>query len=529
MREKQDKKATRIHMSTRIIDFWKANTDFWFPITRAEKEKADTLITEQFLSYDYTSETLYGQIIYLDQFTRHFQRKLGKGDVEEARAKAASLVHANLDSLVGADQVELVFALMPLKHRQEYECLFTFIHTRWLKDRKLTDYPVLNKFYMDTYKKAYTHDTIQLRTEHSVTPYYPSDICDSYPERYNTDDWLPMLLASSTKEINDLLQHLDFRKPVLVSLSGGVDSMVLLALLARLGVPTIAVHIVYGNREESQQEYAFLVKYCLKLNIPLYTFAIPWLRRSQVDRAFYESMTRDLRFASYKGIRETTEMDLTVLLGHIQEDVVENIWTNFATGQHLGCLKKMAREETQMGITLCRPFLTVEKTTIYKVSEQLAIPYLKNTTPSWSNRGKFREHFLAATRDQFGPNVDAKIIQVATAFEKQTQMIDRLLYRPILDSYTVSPLTKEISFDITLAIQADMDETGWIYIFDEICHERLGKKKPSRHAIRQFMDRLARSKGLYMPLSLRITMKKDLIVIVRNTELPEKKWFLHII
>jgi hypothetical protein len=63
--------------STTIIDFWKANPKFWIPISETDKQEADRVITETFLEYDYSNENLYGKVIYLDQFYRHFQRFMG--------------------------------------------------------------------------------------------------------------------------------------------------------------------------------------------------------------------------------------------------------------------------------------------------------------------------------------------------------------------------------------------------------------------------------------------------------------------
>lgn len=50
---------------------------------------------------------------------------------------------------------------------------------------------------------------------------------------------------------------------VLVSLSGGVDSMILLELL--IHIPKINVyccHVNYNNRSESKEEMEFLIEYC---------------------------------------------------------------------------------------------------------------------------------------------------------------------------------------------------------------------------------------------------------------------------
>ena len=59
---------------TNIIDFWKKNEQFWIPINEKQKHIADEAIYNLFFNYDITMENIYGKIIYLDQFSRHFCR-----------------------------------------------------------------------------------------------------------------------------------------------------------------------------------------------------------------------------------------------------------------------------------------------------------------------------------------------------------------------------------------------------------------------------------------------------------------------
>jgi tRNA(Ile)-lysidine synthase TilS/MesJ len=325
---------------------------------------------------------------------------------------------ANLIDLRTMDEVEIVFALMPFKHLEMYDFIFEYLHNIWLNGRKLVDFSRLQKFYIDTYKKAFTLDTVRdsLITSHKLEPYDASLICDYYPEKYLSPDWNLDELAG-----DKLLELLPVGGKIIVSLSGGVDSMVILTLLKYAGADVSAVHIIYGNRVESEHEYRLLAEYCMRLGVPLVVYRIEWLRRGECDRQFYEDMTRELRFMVYRAI------DCPIVLGHIKDDVVENIWTNISHCHHLGNLKKMEAEEIQLGVRLLRPFLGVEKADIYRVSELVGIPYFKNTTPSWSNRGKFREHFHKATLEQFGKGIDKKMIEFSEAIQAQTVLFMRPL------------------------------------------------------------------------------------------------------
>jgi hypothetical protein len=69
---------------TIIWDFWKSNKSFWIPVTVEEKDIADKTIFATFYNYsNLFDENPIGQIIYLDQFYRHFQRILPDGTITE--------------------------------------------------------------------------------------------------------------------------------------------------------------------------------------------------------------------------------------------------------------------------------------------------------------------------------------------------------------------------------------------------------------------------------------------------------------
>ena len=468
-------------MATSIITFWKEHRGYWITPPSKHKE-VDAIIYEKFWAIEPSHETLIGQIIFYDQFTRHFQRAghMTEEDVTVCREMAVSLAEANLGTLAKMDEIEIIFALMPFKHMGRYNFIFETLHNTWLNGRRVIDLPDLQKFYIDTYKKAFTLQTIRrdMTSNHPDESYDPFLICDNYPDVYSHKNW-----SVAGKAVGDTLPNLlTFDKKVIVSLSGGVDSMVMLALLVRGGVNVEAVHIVYGNRKESEHEYRFLVAYCKKLGVKLSVYRIKWLRRREIDRQFYEDMTRDIRFMVYKACGPKP----TVLLGHIKDDVVENIWSNIASCTHLDDLKKMKAEEVQFGVTIARPFLTAEKADIYKASEELAIPYLKNTTPSWSNRGKFREHFHKATVAQFGESIDDKMIQFAEAIQSQNKLLHTLLYEPIMNSF------KDNLVDITTAVKAGLDASSWVNIFAHICHKHYDMPRPSIRCVQNFCARLSR-------------------------------------
>lgn len=505
---------------TTVWDFWKTNQKFWLPITAEEKSIADKIIFQTFYNYsDFFDENPIGKIIYLDQFYRHFQRVLPDGtitekDIYQNRLKAAEILSESWALLrLVDDPLIIVWSLMPLKHLCRWKELFTTLHE--VEDRFSLDSGPLSKFYQDSYKKAYTEEQIssKILTDHSdiLGKYNPSEICEFHPEGLGRHSvpLTPSLFTNSTEEPSPAILTLMecFKglreKQITVSLSGGVDSMVMLTILKHGGFNVNAVHIVYGNRAESEQEYALIATFCSHLNIPLKVYKIEWLKRSQVEREFYEKMTRDIRFMVYKAVISSSCTESIVCLGHIKEDVIENVWTNLANAQHLHNLKKMNYMEESQGVKLCRPFLDQDKEAIYEASRTFSVPYLKNTTPSWSNRGKFREHFHQAAIDQYGPEVDRKILQVADALKEQSRILDRILYQPIYKSY--NQLTK--TCNISSAVEAQLGASSWSVIFEHICHKILLINKPSIRCLQEFSNRIKTTHNFTMNMNKHLQVK----------------------
>jgi tRNA(Ile)-lysidine synthetase-like protein len=492
--------------STLVETFWRANPSYWIAISN--QAKADKEIYEKFHEYDWRKETDLGKVIYLDQFMRHFSR-IDKDITEKymiACRNLACVIAKSLDLSVYSED-DLVWLLMPFKHMKNYSFIFHSINKVLDSGKKLSDFPLLSKFFNDTYRKAYTYEKICEGIKLVDTTKFTYDsklICDYYPESYQTDDFI----LNDIDDLNGLMNLVKkyVKHECTVSLSGGVDSMVLCALLKLCKIKFNAIHIVYGNRKESEDELAFISHYCYKLSIPLYTYRIEHLKRGIMDREFYEDMTRSIRFSCYRGLTyaevnhtlvemgkpfDNKYLNRDILLGHIQEDVVENIWTNFAKGQHLDNLGKMEITMIENGVTIIRPFLEASKSDIYKASELLGIPYLKNTTPSWSNRGKFREKFYKATHEQYGESVDKKVIEVAERLSSQANLINKLLYEPIYKSW--NPETKSI--DITSACKAEIDAESWSQILTHISHNFLSISKPTIHACTNFTSRINKLVG----------------------------------
>jgi len=157
------------------------------------------------------------------------------------------------------------------------------------------------------------NDTIECKKDKNDYPVLNMEVLDDNCENYrpNIDE---LIKINHGIEKNDMyiivyewvMKHMTEKKNIIVSLSGGVDSMVLIWLLYQMKLRDIinnvfAVHIDYGNREVSKQEAAIVEQWAGFLNIEIFTRRLHFIKRDgTIERSVYEEVTRRCRFATYK-------------------------------------------------------------------------------------------------------------------------------------------------------------------------------------------------------------------------------------
>ena len=77
-------------------------------------------------------------------------------------------------------------------------------------------------------------------------------------------------------------------------------------------------------------------------------------------------------------------------------------------------------------------------------------------------------------------------MDVAQRLKKNAELLDRILYTPILESW--EPERQRLS--ISLALKANLDVDGWLRIFTDLAHKHLGLTKPSVKSCQNFVSRI---------------------------------------
>lgn len=147
--------------------------------------------------------------------------------------------------------------------------------------------------------------------------------------------------------------EIDSGDSVLVAVSGGVDSMVLLHLCQRVGLKPMAAHANFKLRnEESEADEALVLEACQNLHIPVFTKVLSL----QDQSSNIQGKARQLRYHWFSELIEENSLRC-IFTAHHLDDRLETFFINFLRGTGLKGLKSIP----ERNIRIYRPLLHERK------------------------------------------------------------------------------------------------------------------------------------------------------------------------
>lgn len=335
----------------------------------------------------------------------------------------------------------------------------------------------------------------------NVLEYIPQEQIKISSQHFDLTNNLIDTLISFCKE-----HVVNSSKKVIVSLSGGVDSMVLTTILKLLGFNVICLHINYNNRNETYEEQEFLEKWCYYNSIKLYVKSLTHIKRAESNRNEYEAITKKIRFDFYKEIM-SKEGQSMILLGHHKDDVLENIFANICRGRNILDLAVIKHSCILDNVHIMRPMLNFYKSTIYDFAKCYQVPYFKDTTPHWSIRGKYRNKIYPELENAF-PSLKSNLLELSSQSTMWNNLVQAQLIEPFLQ--TVSFSENKCVFNIEK--YKDYPHCFWNIILMKLFYN-YGKHCPSKRAVQVFMSSIkSKNNGL-------ISLTHDCVCKSKNYEI----------
>ena len=196
-----------------------------------------------------------------------------------------------------------------------------------------------------------------------------------------------------------------------VACSGGKDSMSLLHFLwshrEELGITVVAVNVDHSIRDNSASDSQFVVNYCERNNIKVYTFKVNATKFAEDKKLTLEQGARECRYRVFKSLVQKNLVDKIALAHHLQ-DQAETILLNIFRGTGLNGASGMdyIRDDTYI-----RPMLDTSKTAISAYITANEIPYVEDETNESNeyNRNYIRNQIMPLIRNRWA-NADSAIV-----------------------------------------------------------------------------------------------------------------------
>ncbi|MBK7365545.1 MAG: tRNA lysidine(34) synthetase TilS [Nitrosomonas sp.] len=223
-----------------------------------------------------------------------------------------------------------------------------------------------------------------------------------------------------------LRQYVSEQNHLVLALSGGVDSVVLLQILAQISKQFTfnlsAIHIEHGISPNTKQWSDFCQNYCDALGIPLTIFSLSIKKQAQVS---LEAAARQARYAIFKEI----SADCIVLAHHL-DDQAETLQLQLLRGAGLRGLAGMPimRLLSPAGkIKLLRPLLTVSRDTIQGYALQNKLMWITDeSNDDTTYHRNFLRHQIFPLLEQRYPVYRETLARTSRHMGEAVQLLDSL-------------------------------------------------------------------------------------------------------
>lgn len=221
--------------------------------------------------------------------------------------------------------------------------------------------------------------------------------------------------------------------------SGGVDSMVLLFIMHKLGLHVSALHVNYQLRgDDSEKDQLLVEEFCLIHSIPCHIKRIELQKYLDANGGNLQEEARKVRYSFFESFK--TESGVKVVLGQHADDQVETFFLNLARGSGMMGLACMLPEYNDY----LRPLLSFSKKDIIDYAKANAIIWREDVSNASNkyNRNKLRNVLLPELKEAI-PTLQESVLFLTKVFQENQKELELRIY-PIAQSVKI---IEEISFE----------------------------------------------------------------------------------
>ena len=205
-------------------------------------------------------------------------------------------------------------------------------------------------------------------------------------------------LQITVKRCLQRYRFFDCSTPLVVAVSTGVDSMVLLDLLQRVTAKQriVVAHVNHHLRKQSVQEEEYLRQYCEKHQLQLYVDQ--WVHHPEHG---IETAARNERYQFFAKVVQRVGASL-LLTAHHENDLAETMLMKLVRTGDLQELIGIKESRPFHEAQIIRPLLAVPKSQLIQYAEHHGIRWFEDATNQEDDtfRNRVRHHYLPALQQE---------------------------------------------------------------------------------------------------------------------------------
>lgn len=175
------------------------------------------------------------------------------------------------------------------------------------------------------------------------------------------------------EKVKQTLKELNILKTahLLIGVSGGMDSMVLLSIMNQMKYTVTAAHVNFKLRgRESDEDANFVRLWCADQHIPFLHLEVDTKAYAELHRLNTQSAAREIRYDWWNELVEKQSFEW-VATGHHFDDSMETFFLNLLRGTGMKGLRGLPQKRNHF----IRPMINISKAEIESYASAYSIPY----------------------------------------------------------------------------------------------------------------------------------------------------------
>ncbi|MCK5761779.1 MAG: tRNA lysidine(34) synthetase TilS [Candidatus Izimaplasma sp.] len=222
-----------------------------------------------------------------------------------------------------------------------------------------------------------------------------------------------------------VLQKRFFKKDetIVVALSGGVDSMVLLDILntLKLNLNIIISHVNHKKREESDKEFNSIKDLAKSLKIPFEGYIV-----KEREKVNFHDDSRNQRYSFFKAVAQKYKASKIIVAHHL-DDQVETTLMRLTRGTSFSGYAGIPEIRKDRNISIIRPLMEITKDEILTYAKENSVTYYEDSSNKEDvyTRNRYRHNIIPLLKEE-NPNLNEKIIQFKDYIESADIVLNKI-------------------------------------------------------------------------------------------------------